>query len=143
MFCPHCGNSIQAGSKFCSSCGTLLIEAPASGDAFDSSAAGGPTTASTSSQVPPIADSSVPKWGSYGGRRNGPPPSMPRQLVRLRSPRMIAGVCSGLAQHYGWDLNLVRIFVALISLFYGIGVLAYLAAWIIIPEAPYSLSTNV
>lgn len=60
-------------------------------------------------------------------------------LTRPRSPRMIAGVCSGFALHYGWDLNLVRVITALFIVLTGVGALAYIAAWIIIPEAPYAL----
>jgi phage shock protein PspC (stress-responsive transcriptional regulator) len=53
---------------------------------------------------------------------------------------MIAGVCSGFALQYGWDVSAVRIVTVLIALFTsGIGFLAYLAAWIIIPEAQYAL----
>jgi phage shock protein C len=50
-----------------------------------------------------------------------------------------AGVCAGFALHYGWDLNLVRIITALVIVLTGVGIIAYLAAWVIIPEAPYSL----
>jgi phage shock protein C len=62
------------------------------------------------------------------------------QLTRPRYPRMIAGVCSGLALHYGWDLSLVRV-LAVVTLFLsgGTAMLAYFIAWIIIPEAPYVL----
>jgi len=73
------------------------------------------------------------------------PPAMagrapfPGQLTRPRNPRMIAGVCSGLALHYGWDLSLVRVVCALMIVLTGVGLFAYLAAWIIIPEAPYAL----
>jgi phage shock protein C len=63
----------------------------------------------------------------------------PGQLTRPRYPRMIAGVCSGLALHYGWDLSLVRVICALAIVLTGVGLFAYLAAWIIIPEAPYAL----
>ena len=63
----------------------------------------------------------------------------PGQLTRPRYPRMIAGVCSGFAVHYGWDLSLVRVITALAIVLTGVGLFAYLAAWIIIPEAPYSL----
>jgi phage shock protein C len=52
---------------------------------------------------------------------------------------MIAGLCAGFAQHYGWDLNLTRIVTFLIIFFTGIGLLVYLALWVIIPEAPYAL----
>jgi phage shock protein C len=64
----------------------------------------------------------------------------PGQLTRPRHPRVIAGVCSGLALHYGWDLSLVRV-LAVIALFLSCGtaMLLYFAAWIIIPEAPYVL----
>lgn len=61
------------------------------------------------------------------------------QLTRPRQNRMIAGVCAGFALHYGWDLNLVRIITALIIVLTGVGAIAYIAAWVIIPEAPYSL----
>jgi phage shock protein PspC (stress-responsive transcriptional regulator) len=61
------------------------------------------------------------------------------RLTRPRSPRIIAGVCSGFALHYGWDLNLVRVITALFIILTGVGALAYIAAWVIIPEAPYAL----
>jgi len=52
---------------------------------------------------------------------------------------MIAGVCAGFAQHYGWDLNVVRILTAFLAVFTGVGAVAYLVAWVVIPEAPYEL----
>jgi phage shock protein C len=63
----------------------------------------------------------------------------PGQLTRPRYPRMIGGVCSGFALHYGWDLSVVRVVTALSIFFTGVGLFVYLAAWIIIPEAPYAL----
>ncbi len=63
----------------------------------------------------------------------------PGQLTRPRYPRMIGGVCAGFALHYGWDLSLVRVVCALLIVLTGVGLFAYLAAWIIIPEAPYTL----
>jgi phage shock protein C len=71
-----------------------------------------------------------------------PPPGAypaPGQLTRSRSNRVIAGVCAGLSLHYGWDLTLVRVLTALLALFTGVGAVAYLIAWLIIPEAPYTL----
>ncbi|WP_263364974.1 PspC domain-containing protein [Edaphobacter acidisoli] len=61
------------------------------------------------------------------------------QMVRPRENRMIAGVCAAFAMHYGWDLNLVRIITAVIIILTGVGALAYIAAWVIIPEAPYGV----
>ena len=61
-------------------------------------------------------------------------------LIRPRGGRQIAGVCLALAQSYGWDVTAVRIFAVLALIFSSglIGV-AYLAAWIGIPEAPPDL----
>jgi phage shock protein PspC (stress-responsive transcriptional regulator) len=56
-------------------------------------------------------------------------------LVRPRDNRIIAGVCAGLAEYIGMDVNLVRVIAALLTLFTaGTGVLAYAVAWIVIPE---------
>ncbi len=65
---------------------------------------------------------------------------MRRRLVRPRHPRMIAGVCSGIALFYGWDVNLVRILFAVFTfLTTGVGILVYVAAWLLLPEAQYAL----
>jgi phage shock protein C len=63
----------------------------------------------------------------------------PGQLTRPRTGRMIAGICAGLVLHYGWDLSLVRVLCALLMLCTGIGLVAYLIAWVVIPEEPYML----
>ena len=58
-------------------------------------------------------------------------------LLRLHEGRAIAGVCAGLSWYYGWDLALVRIVTVLSAvLLCPVGIIAYLAAWLIIPEAP-------
>jgi len=60
-----------------------------------------------------------------------------RPLVRPRVGRQIAGVCLALARSYGWDVTAVRIISVLVLLLSSglIGV-AYVAAWIGIPEEP-------
>jgi len=58
-------------------------------------------------------------------------------LFRARQGKVIAGVCAGLAARYGWDPILVRLaLVALVLCGVGCGILAYLAAWIVIPKVP-------
>ena len=55
-------------------------------------------------------------------------------LVRSRKDRMVAGICAGAAAYFGWDVTLVRVIVAVGSVITGgMGVLAYLAAWAVIP----------
>ena len=68
-------------------------------------------------------------------------PFAPTRLMRPRNNRMIAGVCAAFALQYGWDVTLVRIITAIICLS-GAGALAYIVAWIIIPEEPYALPNN-
>jgi len=63
------------------------------------------------------------------------PPSPARPLVRPIAGRMIAGVCVGLAQTYGWDVALVRVITVVTACFSGgLVFVAYLACWIGIPE---------
>jgi phage shock protein C len=58
-----------------------------------------------------------------------------RTLVRTRDGRIVAGVCSGLGEYFGIDANLIRVIVAVLTVFTGgVGALAYLAAWVVIPE---------
>jgi phage shock protein C len=56
-------------------------------------------------------------------------------LVRPTDGRMLAGVCAGIADYLGLDVTLVRVLWAVVALLTGgAGLLAYLAAWIIIPD---------
>jgi len=55
-------------------------------------------------------------------------------LLRSRKDRMLAGVCAGFADYFSLDVTLVRVIWAVVSVITGgAGVLAYLAAWMIIP----------
>jgi phage shock protein C len=55
-------------------------------------------------------------------------------LVRSRKDRMVAGICAGTADYFGWDVTLVRATVAVVSVITGgTGILAYLVAWAVIP----------
>jgi phage shock protein C len=56
-------------------------------------------------------------------------------LVRSQKGRMVAGICAGIAGYSGLDVTLVRLIVAVVSVITGgAGVLAYLVAWVIIPD---------
>ena len=62
-------------------------------------------------------------------------------LVRRRDNRIIAGVCSGVADYVGMDVNLLRVIAAVVILFtLPLGVLAYAVAWAVIPEEGHSTS---
>ena len=59
---------------------------------------------------------------------------MGKRLYRSRTDKVIGGVCGGLADYFDVDPTLVRLLVVLLFLAGGIGILAYLIAWIVIPK---------
>ena len=61
--------------------------------------------------------------------------SAPRRLVRSKDDRMIAGVASGIAAYFDVDVTVVRISIAVLSVFGGAGVALYIAGWLLMPEA--------
>jgi len=48
---------------------------------------------------------------------------------------MVAGVCAGIAQRWGFDLTLVRIITVVLTLVSGVGLAVYLAAWLLTPSS--------
>jgi len=59
-----------------------------------------------------------------------------RRLYRSRSDRMLGGVAGGLASYLQVDPALTRLAFAALVLAAGSGLLAYIIAWIVIPEEP-------
>ncbi|MDM4722242.1 PspC domain-containing protein [Micromonospora sp. WMMA1363] len=59
---------------------------------------------------------------------------MSRRLVRPREGRMIAGVCAGLAQRFGWSAGFVRLLFILSLLLPGTQVIIYVVLWILMPN---------
>jgi phage shock protein PspC (stress-responsive transcriptional regulator) len=58
-----------------------------------------------------------------------------KRLYRSKTERVIGGVCGGIGEHLDTDptvIRLVWVVVTLLSL--GIGIVAYIVAWIIVPE---------
>ena len=59
-----------------------------------------------------------------------------RKFYRARDNKMIAGVCGGLAKHFGIDPLLVRIFFILLIFANGIGIVLYIILFILAPKEP-------
>jgi phage shock protein C len=57
-----------------------------------------------------------------------------KKLERKLSDRWLAGVCVGLADYTGIDVSLIRVIFAVLTLFGGVGAIAYLIAWALVPE---------
>ena len=78
---------------------------------------------------------------AYCGRRVG---AVAGRQKLMRPPkgspdRKIAGVCAAFAEYFDLDVTIVRVVWLLILLCAGGGALAYVIAWIVIPEAPNAL----
>ncbi len=62
-----------------------------------------------------------------------------RRLTRSTTDAKFGGVCGGVAEYFGIDSTVVRVAWIVLSVLPGVvigGVLAYLAAWFIVPAAP-------
>lgn len=57
-----------------------------------------------------------------------------KRLYKDRDNKMLGGVCAGIADYFTIDPSIVRLGWAFFSLAYGIGVIAYIAALIILPN---------
>lgn len=57
------------------------------------------------------------------------------RLLRNPYDKMIGGVCSGIAQYFDIDPVIVRLVMVVMFLTFGIGLIAYLIAWAVIPPA--------
>ena len=59
------------------------------------------------------------------------------KLYRSNNDRCIAGVCGGLAEHFGWGSTRLRIIWLLATIFTAFaGVIVYIVLWILMPKAP-------
>lgn len=61
---------------------------------------------------------------------------MARKFSRSRNERMVAGVCGGIAEYFGWAPWLVRFVYVLVSILSAAfpGMLIYLLLWILVPK---------
>lgn len=74
---------------------------------------------------------------AYCGKRVAAAVGMRRQLLRPKRARKIAGVCAGFAEYFDVDVTLVRLlFLVSAIVLCPLGLVAYIVAWIIMPEEP-------
>ena len=85
----------------------------------------------------------IPVEARYCGQcgRAAPGPGIRGKRIPLERPRRgrkIAGVCLGLANSLDVDVTLVRVLWVVFTLLFAIafGVVAYIVAWILMPEEP-------
>ena len=79
--------------------------------------------------IPPLPPAAGPA-GPYGS----PEPTPRPPLRRSNTNRVLAGVSGGLGEYFGVDPVLFRVLFATSAFFGGVGIIAYLVAWAVIPE---------
>lgn len=58
-----------------------------------------------------------------------------KRLTRSTSDKWLAGVCSGIANYFGWDPAIVRLVYLLLTVCTAFsGVIVYIVLWICMPE---------
>jgi phage shock protein PspC (stress-responsive transcriptional regulator) len=62
--------------------------------------------------------------------------AMSDRKLRRSKDRMIAGVCGGIADHYGWKPDRVRIAYVILSILSAAfpGIIVYLLLWLVMPD---------
>src|SRR5215210_5895495 len=63
-----------------------------------------------------------------------PPDPAPRRLTRSSSDKVLGGVAGGLGRYFDIDPIIFRIGFVVLTLAGGAGLLAYVAAWLLVPE---------
>ncbi len=58
-------------------------------------------------------------------------------LTRPQSKKMIAGVCAGLAERFGWPVGRVRLLFVVSCILPGPQFIGYLILWAIMPKRAY------
>jgi phage shock protein C len=68
---------------------------------------------------------------------------MKSRLYRSRGGKMIGGVCTGLADYFSIDPVLIRLLFIVLLFFNGVGLLAYIILWIVVPWQPEYITASV
>lgn len=71
---------------------------------------------------------------SFSGFNFGFGPQKGKRLTRNPIGKMLGGVCTGLADYLGIDVTIVRLGFVGLTLLSGVGIPAYVACWIVIPQ---------
>ena len=62
-----------------------------------------------------------------------PAPTLVKGLQRPTKGRVLAGVCLAIAKQYRLDVTVVRIVMVALTITGGVGLIAYIAGWLLIP----------
>jgi phage shock protein PspC (stress-responsive transcriptional regulator) len=60
---------------------------------------------------------------------------MSKKMYKIKDGAIICGVCNGIADYFDIDVNVVRIGTVILGLCGSVGIVAYIVAAIILPQA--------
>ena len=67
--------------------------------------------------------------------------ALTRTWYRVPESKLIAGVCAGLAEQFGVSVTIIRLaFVLGVIIGWGMGLVLYLALWVIMPNRPSGMT---
>ncbi|MBN1449328.1 MAG: PspC domain-containing protein [Bacteroidetes bacterium] len=61
---------------------------------------------------------------------------MEKRLYKIPHNKMIGGVCTGLGAYFSIDPVLIRLVFVILAFQQGVGILAYIILWIVVPVHP-------
>ena len=67
---------------------------------------------------------------------------MEKELYRARKGRVLFGVCAGMAEYMNLTPTAVRLIFVAMALFFGGGILVYIASIFMFPKKPLELETK-
>ena len=56
-----------------------------------------------------------------------------KRLYKVREGKLLEGVCQGLSEYLDIDVSIIRILTVILTLCYSVGLVAYIAAAVILP----------
>ena len=70
---------------------------------------------------------------------------MTQRLYRKRNDKVVAGVAAGLGEYFDVDPVFIRLVFVLLAFIHGLGILAYIVLWILVParESTYAMNPPV
>ena len=57
-----------------------------------------------------------------------------KKFYRSETDKKIGGVCGGIADYFNIDPTIIRVILGVLALCYGVGIVAYLICWFVMPN---------
>lgn len=74
-------------------------------------------------------------WIAVPGSYDLEEPQVSKKLFRDPEKKVVGGVASGISAYFGLDVVVVRVLFVVLTIFGGLGIVAYIVLWIVLPEA--------